>query len=263
MKHFKSLLLLAGFPAAAGCAISPQNPETVTVLQDDLGALRRPISTSSKEAQRWFDQGLTFIFAFNHDEASRSFDQAARQDPKCAMAYWGKALAAGPHINNPTMDAAASRAAAENVRKAVDLSSGAQGIERELIAALARRYAEPPPEDRAQLDAAYAAAMREVHRSHPDDGDVAVLFAEAMMDLRPWDLWMPDGRPQPGTEEIVTVLESVLARRPEHPGANHYYIHAVEASPHPEKALAAADRLGGLVPGSGRSEERRVGKECR
>src|SRR5262245_37821785 len=257
----RNFLLFAALAAVAGCAgtIGKQDSaagaagkeESVTALQDDLGSLHRPITTSSPEAQRWFDQGLTLMFAFNYDQAMRSFGRAAGLDPKCAMAFWGKALAAGPHINNPHMDAAASAAATADIRKATELSAGAPAIERELIAALAKRYTEPPPEDRAQLDAAYAAAMREVHRAHPEDADVAVLFAESMMDLRPWDLWTQDGKPQPGTDEILSVLEAVLARQPGHPGANHYYIHSVEASPHPEKAVPAADRLGGLVPGSG------------
>jgi tetratricopeptide (TPR) repeat protein len=242
---FSSLLLLLG---AAGCKTTAA-PRTV--LHNDLGFHSRKVTTSSPEAQRWFDQGLTLIFSFNHEQAGRSFAQAARLDPQCAMAHWGQALAAGPHINNPTMDAAASQAASAAVARARELAPAAQPVEQDLIAALSQRYTEPPPEDRAQLDAAYASVMREVHRKYPEDADVAVLFAESMMDLRPWDLWTADGKPQPGTEEIVATLESVLARHPRHPGACHYYIHAVEASPQPEKAVPAADRLASLVPGAG------------
>ena len=167
------------------------------------------------------------------------------------MAWWGIALANGPHINNPIVPPERAKAAWEALTKARELSLKASEVERELIEALGKRYADPQPEDRQPLDEAYAAAMREVHRRHPDDADIGALFAESMMDLRPWDLWTPEGQPQPGTDEIVATLEAVLAKSPNHPLALHLYIHAVEASPQPEKANDEADRLRDLQPGLG------------
>jgi len=216
-----------------------------------MGKHRRKVTTASEKAQRYFDQGLVFVYAFNHDEAIRSFSQAAAVDPRCAMAWWGVAYANGPHINNPAMDAARSQAAWDALGRARELTSGLTAVERDLIEALAARYADPPPEDRAGLDRAYAAAMKNVWASHPEDPDVGALYAEAMMDLRPWDLWTPDGRPQPETPEILSVLETTLALEEDHPLANHLYIHALEASLNPEVAVEAADRLRNLVPGSG------------
>jgi tetratricopeptide (TPR) repeat protein len=223
-------------------------------LFEDLGDHHRSIATRSPAAQRFFDQGLRLAFAFNHEEAQRSFEEAARRDPSCGACYWGAALVLGPNYNQP--------AAPERARSALALlakartASNATPVERALIAALKQRYADPPlaaddEKGQAALDEAYANAMREVARRYPEDDDVQVLFAESMMDLRPWRLWDADGRPAPGTAEIVATLERVLARSPNHPGANHYYIHAVEGSPHPEKALGAADRTGGLMPGAG------------
>jgi len=220
-------------------------------LFDDLGRFHREVSTRSDEAQRFFDQGLTLYFGFNHEEAIRAFEQASRLDPDCAMAAWGKALALGPNINNPAMDEASSLAAYDAVQRALQLAGNSSAVERDLIEALAVRYASPPPEDRATLDAAYADAMREVWQAHPRDSDAGALFAESMMDLRPWDLWTGDGKAQPGTEEIVSALETVRAIAPDHPGANHFYIHTVEASSEPGRGKAAADRLRGLVPGAG------------
>jgi tetratricopeptide (TPR) repeat protein len=216
-----------------------------------MGNLRRKVSTASVEAQRYFDQGLVWMYAFNHDEAIRSFEVAARHDPNCAMAWWGIALCHGPHINNPTMPPERSQAAWDALQKALALSERAAPAERALIEALSHRYADPPPADRTPLDQSYAAAMREVWLGHRDDPDIGVLYAEAMMDLRPWDLWTAEGKPQPGTDEILSVLEHVLYAHPLHPGANHLYIHAVEASPNPARAVGAADRLRNLVPASG------------
>src|SRR4051812_11681840 len=230
--------------SAAPTETRPREP-----LFEGLGAHGRKVTTSSPEAQRYFDQGLSFLYAFNHDEAIRSFRQAAELDPACALAWWGIALAQGPHINRPAVDETQARAAWEALRKAQALAEGADEVERALIAAAARRHADPPPADRAPLDRAYADAMRTVWEAHPGDPDVGALFAEALMDLRPWDLWAPDGRPQPGTAEVLDTLEAVLKQAPDHPLANHLYIHAVEASPHPEKADAAADRLRDLQPG--------------
>jgi tetratricopeptide (TPR) repeat protein len=245
-----------------GCAPNP-NPLPPVVphpepqagqLYDNLGDYHRAITTSSPEAQRWFDQGLRLTYAFNHEEAGRSFAVAAAKDPQCSACLWGAALILGPNYNQP--------AGADRTKKAVALLAKAKAasegspVERALVAALSRRYSDPPPaaddqKGQAALDEAYANAMRDVAKQFPDDDDVQVLFAEAMMDLRPWRLWEPDGKPAPGTEEVVATLEKVLARSPKHPGANHYYIHAVEASPHPERALASADRVGAMMPGAG------------
>jgi tetratricopeptide (TPR) repeat protein len=215
------------------------------------GARHHTITTSSAAAQSWFNQGLTLCYGFNHAEAIRSFEQAAQEDPDCPMAQWGIAYAWGPHINNPAMDEQANAAARAAADRAMALRQRATPTERALIEALDRRYAQPVPEDRAPLDRAYADAMRAVWQARRDDPDVGALFAESLMNLRPWDLWTADGKMQPGTDEIIATLESVLAMEPLHPAANHFYIHTMEASPTPEKALPAADRLRELVPWAG------------
>lgn len=215
------------------------------------GARHYTITTPSAEAQGWFNQGLTLCYGFNHAEAIRSFEQAALADPDCAMAQWGIAYAWGPHINNPAMDDQANTAARAAADRAMALRKRATPAERALIEALDRRYAQPVPEDRAELDRAYADAMRKVWHSRRDDPDVGALFAESLMNLRPWDLWTADGKMQPGTDEIIATLETVLALEPRHPAANHFYIHTMEASPTPGKALPAADRLRDLVPWAG------------
>lgn len=236
------------------CGVQPLgDPQRPARLLDGLGDLTYPVTTSSPRAQQFFDQGLRLVYAFNHEEARLSFLEAGRLDPACAMAWWGVALTLGTNYNLPTSPERA-RVAYQSVQRARSLAAGAAPRERALIDALSRRYAQNPPADDAgkkALERAYADAMRDVFRSFPDDTDIATLFAESMMNLRPWDLWTKDGLPQPGTEEIVATLESVLASRPDHPGANHYYIHAVEASRAPERALPAADRLGALMPGAG------------
>jgi tetratricopeptide (TPR) repeat protein len=245
---------------AAGCSSSGKPKEELQaassskpapVLFGNLGRHHRAVTTKLPEAQRWFDQGLVLVYAFNHDEAMRSFGEATRLDPSCAMAWWGIALANGPHINNPSMDPDHSAAAWSAWQKAAANEAGASPVERALIDALGKRYAEKPPEDRAPLDAAYAEAMRGVAKAYPDDADVGALTAEALMDLHPWDLWAPDGTAKPYTPEIVERIERVLVAAPDHPLANHLYIHAVEASPKPERAVASADRLRTLVPGAG------------
>jgi len=255
-----SLFAIIGPAVLAGCERIPNRPvaksaaeksEAKVPLFDGLGNFGRKVTTSSPEAQRYFDQGLSFLYAFNHDEAIRAFEQAAKFDPDCAMAWWGIAVANGPHINNPIVSPERAKAAWEALTKARETAGKGNPVERELIAALEMRYADPQPEDRKPLDEAYAAAMRDVYRQRPDDADIGALFAESMMDLRPWDLWTPEGQPQPGTDEIVGTLETVLAKTPDHPLALHLYIHAVEASPHPEKADAAAERLRDLQPGLG------------
>lgn len=191
------------------------------------------------------------MYAFNHDEAIRAFEHALRLDPRCAMAAWGVAVCLGPHINNPVMPPERSAEAWEAVRRAAQLRPYARPIEQQLIDAVQKRYAAEPPEDRRALDEAYAAAMREVWRQNPDDADIATLYAESLMDLQPWDLWTREGHPKGATNEIVAVLERAMELNPSHPGALHLYIHAVEASPTPQRAASAADRLRDLVPAAG------------
>ncbi len=222
----------------------------IVPLIENLGDLEHRVSTEDALAQQYFNQGLRLIFAFNHDEAIRAFRAAAVIDPNCAMAHWGIALALGPNYNLEA-DADRNEKACKALREAQRLAAGASPSDAAYIAALAKRYSESPDADRKALDRAYADAMRDLVRRYPDDLDAAVLFAESMMDLRPWDLWTFDGRPQPGTREIVATLESVLKRNERHPGANHFYIHAVEASTSPQRGLASAQRLGDLMPGAG------------
>jgi tetratricopeptide (TPR) repeat protein len=246
-----AMVFLLALPAAPGRAAgSAETPPEVPFFEG-LGGLTRPVTTSSPVAQRYFDQGLAFMYAFNHDEAIRSFRRAAVLDPKCAMAWWGVAVAYGPHINNPVLPEERAKAAWEALALARAAAAGASPVERALVEALAARYASPPPEDRAALDQAYADAMRKVWKDFPRDADVGALFAESLADLRPWDQWTPDGQPQPGTEELLATLDATLALDPRHPLANHLYIHAVEASPHPERADRAADALRDLQPGLG------------
>jgi tetratricopeptide (TPR) repeat protein len=218
-------------------------------LYDGIGSYSRKITTDSPEAQRYFDQGLAFVHGFNHKAAIRAFQQAAELDPKCAMAHWGIALACGPHINFTLVPPAAADLAWRELGLAKENVQNTSPVERALIDALSKRYANPQPEDRTPLDRAYADAMREVWIRFPNDPDVGVLFAEAMMNLRPWDQWTPEGQPNPGTDEILATLDAVLKLNPNHPFANHLYIHAVEASPNPERAMAAANRLRNLQPG--------------
>jgi tetratricopeptide (TPR) repeat protein len=241
--------LLAVFAFFTGaCPLLAQ--ATAPTLMPGLGQHRHGISTKNPEAQKFFDQGLTLLFGFNHDEAVRSFRRAAELDPQSAMAFWGVALALGPCINLD-VDPPHEKAAYEAVQNALLLGNRATESERAYIQALAKRYSLDPKTDLRKLDADYAQAMRELHKLYPDDLDAATLFAESLMDLHPWKLWSLDGRATEGTEEIVTILESVLRREPDHIGANHYYIHAIEASPHPERALPSAARLETLVPAAG------------
>ena len=218
-------------------------------LYDGLGSYSRKITTNSAEAQRYFDQGLGFLHGFNHRAAIRAFQQAAKIDPECAMAHWGVALACGPHINSMTVPPPEAELAWRELELAQKNAWKGSPVEQALIDALAKRYADRQPEDRSGLDRAYADAMREVWKKYPKDPDVGALFAEAMMNLRPWDQWTPDGKLQPGTDEIIATLDAVLKLNPNHPLANHLYIHAMEASPNPERAVAAADRLRELQPG--------------
>jgi tetratricopeptide (TPR) repeat protein len=218
-------------------------------LQTDLGRYSMPISAAPR-AQRFFDQGLALAYGFNHAAAAASFAEAARLDPNCAGCQWGIALVQGPNINAPMADAAVP-VAYQALQAAQQLSPRASAREQALIAALAHRYAPAPVADRSALDQAYAVAMRAVAQQFPRDPDVLTLTAEALMDLHPWDFYTSDGQPKSWTAEIVRLLEQALALSPDHAGANHYYIHAVEASATPERALPSAERLGRLVPGAG------------
>ncbi len=219
-------------------------------LVSGLGDLHHPVSTKNPEAQKFFDQGLRFIYAFNHDEAARSFQHAAELDPKLGMAYWGVAEAVGPNYNDPA-DPDRYKHAHEAVQKAVDLSSDAPKNEQAYIQAMAKRFPADPNSDLKKAAEEYRDAMREVMKQFPDDLDAATLFAEAGMNLHPWGLWHQDGTPQEGTEEIVATLESVMKRDPNHLGAIHYYIHSVEASNNPDRALAGANKLAQLAPNAG------------
>jgi tetratricopeptide (TPR) repeat protein len=209
------------------------------------------VTTSSPEAQLWFDRGLAATFGFNHEEAVKSFERAAELDPDCAMAYWGKAHALGTNYNAPTLTPEATQQAYDALQGALARAPGATPVERALIEALKARYVLPAPEDRAPLEKAYAQAMRQVHARFPDDPDVAALTAEALMQIQPWKLWSPEGQPAPTQPEIRALLEAALARWPEHPALCHLYIHAMEAGPEVAQALPAARTLETLVPGMG------------
>jgi tetratricopeptide (TPR) repeat protein len=236
--------------SAAHAAHAQSGDGARPVLYDTLGTYSYKITTNSAEAQRWFDQGLRLVYGFNHHEAQRAFREAARLDPSCAMCFWGIAITEGSNYNDPT-NLEREKKAATAAQEAVRLSGGARPPERAMIQALAKRHSSDPAAKRETLDRAYADAMREVARQYPDDLEASTFFADSMMNLRPWNLWTADGVPQPGTEEIVVTLERVIARNPNHPGALHLYIHAVEASREPGRAEAAADRLRPLMPGAG------------
>ncbi len=220
-------------------------------LYDGYGGYHREISTASVDAQHWFDQGLQMLYGFNHDEAIRSFRRAAELDPGAPMPWWGVAYAYGIHVNNPLMDDEANAGAWQAVQEANARLKRATPVERALIEAVSTRYAWPPPADRRPLDEAFAARMEAAWRQFPRDPDVGAFFAESLMNLQPWDYWTPDGAPKGRATEIVQTIESVLAFAPNHPGALHFHIHALEASSTPERAEPSADRLARLVPGSG------------
>ncbi len=252
-KRFSAcMVILAVAALAASGAARPPADTAEPALRDDLSGYHRSVSTKSPLAQRYFDQGLTLFWGFNHAAAIASFQRAAELDPQCAMAQWGQAISLGPNINLPMyLDDEQARAAWDALQRARKLAKRAAPVERALIEALAVRYAYPAPADLSELNAAYAAAMRGVWRAYPNDPDVGALYADAMMNLRPWDLWKKNGEPQPGTPEIMATLETVLEMAPDHPGACHFYIHTCEASPFPQLALPAADRLRDRVPGAG------------
>jgi len=245
--HRRALLSLAILLTAAPVfGAEPQVP-----LLPGLGDFTRKVTTSSPLAQQYFDQGMVLGWGFDFESARRAMEEATRQDPESPMTWWGLALVWGPHINLPTMDPEQSAAAWAALQKAAALADRGTDVERALIGALQSRYADPAPEDRTALDRAYADAMREVWKRFPKDADVGALFAEALMDTRPWDLWSNEGEPRPETPEVLATLERVLEMSPMHPAANHLYIHSVEASPDPGRAVACAERLESLVPGMG------------
>ena len=243
--------MIAHLGALLALALSaPRATHDTVPLYTNLGNHHHEITTKVPQAQQFFDQGLRLVFGFNHAEAIRAFNEGIRLDPDCAMCYWGKALAYGPHVNAP-MDSASGVAAYSAAQNALAHLPRASALERDYVRTVAKRYAAAPPANRAPLDSAYARAMGDLVRKSPDDLEAATLYAEALMDLRPWNYWkMPAGEPYPGTLEIVSQLERVLQSNPNHPGACHYYIHAVEAV-HPEKAIACAERVAGLMPGDG------------
>lgn len=246
---FAALVLCGSISAQQHSMPNPPAPKKAT-LMSGLGDLHHPVSTSNPEAQKFFDQGMRLIYAFNHQEAAGSFERAAELDPKMAMAYWGLAEAVGPNYNDPA-DPERYKQAHEAIAKAQELAANASPSEKAYIAAMALRFPADPAADHRLAAERYRNAMGDVVKQFPDDLDAATLFAEAGMDLHPWGLWRPDGTPEGGTEDIIAALESVLKRDPNHMGAIHYYIHAVEASPNPERALAAANRLAALAPAAG------------
>ena len=229
----------------------PPAPAAAVRALPGLGTHQHPIATSSREAQRLFNQGLVLVYGFNHGQAIRLFERAAELDPRAPMPLWGIALAYGPNINDFEMDRERAKTADEYARRALALTAAANPRERAYVEALCKRYSSDPNADLKTLQVDYKDAMAALAKRYPADLDAQVLYAESLMDLRPWQLWTRDGRPSDVTEEVVRVLESVLKRSPLHPGANHYYIHTMEASPTPQKALASAKRLETLVPAAG------------
>lgn len=220
-------------------------------MYEGFGNYTRTITTDSDRAQRWFNQGMQLVYGFNHDEAVRSFEMAAQLDPKAAMPWWGIAYCQGININDPAMTQARSKRAHEAITEAMAQLDNETPTEQAMVRALSARYAWPAPEDRKPLDEAYAQAMGKVYAQFPGDPDVAALYAESLMNLQAWDYWTTEGEPKGRIEEVVSVLEGAMDRYPNHPGVNHFYIHAVEASSDPDRAVAPAERLTGLVPGSG------------
>jgi len=228
-----------------------QNPSVSepAKLISGLGNLNHPVSTQNAEAQKFFNQGLTLIYGFNHEEARRSFERAAQLDPKLAMAHWGIALAVGPNYNEAEIDPSRLLAADRALEKAHELAANASENERDYIDALAKRF--QLKTDLKKCAVEYKDAMAALHKKYPDDVDAAVLYADSLMNLTPWQLWTKDGKPTEFTTEIVATLEDAIKRQPDHIGANHLYIHAVEASRAPGRALPSADKLGNLAPAAG------------
>ncbi len=247
VKGLIAILVCSAFVTAQD---KDQKAKPIDLSITAVGRQHHPIQTKSKEAQEFFDQGITLIYGFNHEEAARSFQRAAELDPASPMPLWGIALAVGPNYNSD-VDAEREKMAYETIQKAQKLAANAPQVEKDYVVSLAARYSADANPDYKQLSQNYSSAMKSLSAKYPDDLDAATMYAESLMDLNPWKLWSADGKPGENTMEIVTVLESVLARNPMHAGANHYYIHAVEASPNPARALPSAHRLDTLVPQAG------------
>ena len=251
MKHlFFVILLLFPVVALGQHGHAPAKAPAPVALESGLGDINHPVTTNNPEAQKFFNQGLSYVYAFNHAEAVRSFQQAAQLDPNMAMAYWGISLALGSNYNVPA-DGPALVDAFANLQKAVALAPKVSEQDRAYINALSKRYSADVQADQKKLAVDYKNAMGELSKTYPDDLDAATLYAESIMNLHPWHLWTLDGKPNEGTLELVSVLEGVLRRDPNHSGANHYYIHAVEASTNAERALPSAARLGKIAPNAG------------
>jgi tetratricopeptide (TPR) repeat protein len=242
-------VVTAGVVLLSGC--QKQAPGKDARIYEGFGNYERTISTERESAQQWFNQGMQLMYGFNHDEAIRSFEQAAAADPSSPMPWWGIAYCNGININDMQMTQERSRFAWEASQEALARIDAGSPVEAALIGAVAERYAWPAPEDRRELDQRYADAMQAVYQEFPDDPDVAALFAEGLMDLQPWDYWTDSGEPKGRTAEFVSIIERALDTHPQHPGANHFLIHALEASSDPDRAIEAADRLTEIVPGSG------------
>lgn len=246
------LTLLSTLTGMSGCHQDKRtHHDPAPIFYDGFGNYTRTISTDSPDAQRWFNQGMQLTYGFNHDEAVRSFEMAALADPDAAMPWWGIAYCQGININDPLMTEERSMRAREAADEALARLDSESPVEHALVTAVSTRYAYEIPEDRSSLDQTYARAMEGVHNSFPNDPDVATLYAESLMNLQAWDYWENDGSPKGRITEVISALESVMNAYPQHPGANHFYIHAVEASSNPDRAVPAADRLTHIVPGSG------------
>jgi len=241
-------ILCASFSAAAQTMQMP-TPKP-PALYSGMGALHHKIATTNPEAQKFFDQGLTLVYGFNHEQAIRSFERASELDPSAAMPYWGKALALGPNYN-VDVDPDREKGSFATIQIAKKLAANGPQVERDYIDALAARYSDDPKVDLVKLAHDYANAMRTLAHKYPDDPDAQVLFAESLMDLHPWQLFNVEGKANENTPEIIATLEATLKRWPDNIGANHYYIHAVEAGPHPELANVSAKRLESAVPAAG------------
>ena len=245
---------MASMASAPGTPASLADWARGAQIFEGMGTFHRKISSSSVDAQQYFDQGMRFMWAFNHDEASRSFARAAQLDPQCGICLWGVALTVGPNYNMPMMAESRAKVAFDSLQQATTMLDRATPEERALINALKARYPHPTaldPSNEGAVLKAYAGAMRDVAKQFPNDADIQTMYAESLMNTNAWKLWTADGKAAAGTDEIVKTLESVLANDPSHPGANHYYVHATEASPHPEKAIAAAERLRSMMPAAG------------
>lgn len=248
------VVLAAALPITAvgqdhGHGTQDRHPSSSVPLYDNLGNHHHPITTDDPRAQAYFDQGVRLTYGFNHAEALRSFEEATRLDPRCAMCWWGIAWAAGPNIN-AAMDSAGGVKAYMAAQKANEHAARATPKERAYIDAMAQRYAADPMVERAAHDTAYARVMRHVADRYADDDDAQVLAAEALMLLSPWNYWTEDNAPRSGTDQLLMRLASITERSREHAGACHFYIHAVEAA-YPERAVPCAERIGGLMPGAG------------